>query len=137
GGAERQPPGSLARVVLLSAAVSPGCDLTGALRASRGGVVSFCSSLDRMWLGAGTTQFGTADRVYGPAAGLSGFTLPEGLDDEGRRLYRGLVQVPWHAGLLREGNVGSHHFAVRRDFRARQVAPGPRGGGSPPPGAPG
>src|ERR1051325_312319 len=44
--AEQLPPNTLERIVLLSAAVSPGYDLRGALRATRGEIVSFYSPFD-------------------------------------------------------------------------------------------
>src|SRR5262249_27658437 len=68
--AERLPPDTLERVILLSAAVSPSYDLRPALLATKREIVSFHSHLDRFWLDWGTSQFGTIDRVYGPSAGL-------------------------------------------------------------------
>ncbi len=121
--AGRLPPGSLERVVVLSAAVSPTYDLRPALRAARGGVVSFSSTCDRFTLSWGTTQFGTVDRVYGPAAGLDGFRVPEGLDPEGQALYARLVQRPWRWGMLLEGCGGGHHGPTMPLFLARHVAP--------------
>jgi pimeloyl-ACP methyl ester carboxylesterase len=121
--AGRLPPGSLERVVVLSAAVSPDYDLRPALRAARGGVVSFNSTCDCFTLGWGTSQFGTVDRVYGPAAGLEGFRVPEGLDAEGQALYARLVQRPWHWGMLLEGCGGLHHGPTMPLFLARHVAP--------------
>src|SRR5438874_3847 len=73
--AAQLPAGTVERVVLLSAAVAPTYDLRPALTATRGEIVSFHSSLDRVLLDWGTSQFGTVDRVYGPAAGLSGFEV--------------------------------------------------------------
>jgi pimeloyl-ACP methyl ester carboxylesterase len=117
------PPASLERVILLSAAVSPGFDLRPALRATRREVVSFNSVLDRFFLDWGTRRFGTVDRVYGPSAGLDGFRTPAGLDGEGRRLYRRLVQVPWKFEMLREGRGGLHHSTTMPVFLACQLAP--------------
>ncbi len=125
--AGRLPPGSLERVVVLSAAVSPTYDLRPALRASRGGVVSFSSCCDLFTLSWGTTQFGTVDRVYGPAAGLDGFLVPDGLDAEGQALYTRLVQRPWKWGMLLEGCGGGHHGPTMPLFLARHVAPWLRG----------
>jgi pimeloyl-ACP methyl ester carboxylesterase len=125
--AGRLPPGSLERVVVLSAAVSPTYDLRPALRASRGGVVSFNSCCDLFTLSWGTTQFGTVDRVYGPAAGLDGFRVPDGLDAEGQALYARLVQRPWKWGMLLEGCGGGHHGPTMPLFLARHVAPWLRG----------
>jgi pimeloyl-ACP methyl ester carboxylesterase len=121
--AERLPPATLERVVLLSAAVSPTFDLRDALRATRGEIVSFHSKRDCIFLGWFTSQFGTADRVYGPAAGLDGFVLPPDLDEEGRRLYGRLVQVPWRLSSLLRFQDGGHHGTTRPIFLATQVAP--------------
>ena len=121
--AEMLPPATLERVVLLSAAVSPGYDLTPALRATRCEIVSFHSGMDRFVLGWGTSQFGTVDRVYGPSAGRTGFVVPEDLGEEGKAAYARLVQVPWRPELLLEANVGGHQATTRPDFLARYVAP--------------
>ncbi len=48
--AERLPPGSVERIILLSAAVSPNYDLRPAFRAARGEVVSFHSPYDQFML---------------------------------------------------------------------------------------
>jgi pimeloyl-ACP methyl ester carboxylesterase len=125
--AGRLPPGSLERVVVLSGAVSPTYDLRPALRAARGGVVSFHSTCDRFALGWGTSQFGTVDRAYGPAAGRDGFREPADLDEEGKALYARLVQRPWRWGMLLEGCSGSHHGPTMPLFLARHVAPWLRG----------
>jgi pimeloyl-ACP methyl ester carboxylesterase len=131
--AERLPPNSLERIILLSAAVSPGYDLRPALGAVRGEVVAFSSTWDWLWLGWGTSQFGTADRVYGPSAGLSGFRIPEDLDAEGRERYMRLVQVRWGLRDLLDGCGGAHHSTGMPLFLATQVAPWlrPAGRGEP------
>jgi hypothetical protein len=63
------------------------------------------------------------DRVYGPAAGLDGFRVPDELDEEGQALYARLVQRPWHWGMLLEGCGGLHHGPTMPLFLARHVAP--------------
>jgi pimeloyl-ACP methyl ester carboxylesterase len=117
------PPDTLERVILLAPAVSPTFDLRPALRACRGGIVSFNSPLDRFMLHWGTCTFGTVDRVYGPAAGCCGFQAPDRLDGEGRALYERLVQVPWSWGKLLEFRGGLHNSTCMPVFLARQVAP--------------
>jgi hypothetical protein len=117
------PPDTLERVILLAPAVSPSFDLRPALRACRGGIVSFHSSIDRLMLHWGTCTFGTVDRVYGPSAGCCGFQVPDGLDDEGRQLYGRLVQVPWSWDKLLEFRGGLHNSPTMPVFLARQVAP--------------
>ena len=121
--AARLPPATLEGIVLLSAGVSPTFDLRGALRATRGEVVSFHSTLDRFTLCWVTSRFGTADRVYGPAAGLNGFEMPPRLDEEGRQLYGRLVQVPWRLDSLLRFQGGGHQATTRPIFLATQVAP--------------
>jgi hypothetical protein len=121
--AEMLPPNTLERIVLLSAAVSPTYDLRGALRASRGGIVSFYSRFDHFILGWGTTQFGTVDRVYGPSAGLCRFTVPAGLSPEDRALYDHLVEVPWSPRMLCEGHTGTHFGTSLPAFLGKEVAP--------------
>jgi hypothetical protein len=117
------PPATLERIVLLSAAVSPGFDLTVALQATRGEVVSFHSTFDRLTLGVGTTLFGTVDRVHGTSAGACGFSVPAG-DGEGCRLYRRLVQIPWTMEWFFECWVGGpHHGTCMPLFLSRRVAP--------------
>jgi pimeloyl-ACP methyl ester carboxylesterase len=121
--AEQLPPGTLERIVLLAVAISPDYDLRPALRATRGEIVSFNSWLDLTHLAWGTSLFGTADRVYGPAAGLCGFRLPADLDDEGRSLYGRLVQVPWRIQHLLLLRGGLHHSPCMPLFLATAVAP--------------
>jgi pimeloyl-ACP methyl ester carboxylesterase len=122
--AERLPPASLERIVVLSAAVSPGFDLTAALRATRREVVSFHFRGDRLCLDLCTSLFGTADGVYGPSAGLEGFEWPDGLDEEGRQCYRRLVQVPWRMEMYFESvGGGAHHANCMPLFLAHRVAP--------------
>jgi pimeloyl-ACP methyl ester carboxylesterase len=117
------PPGTLERIVLLSAAVSPGYDLRPALRATRGEIVSFYSCLDRVILGAGTRIFGTVDRVYSPGAGMCGFEPPPDLDDEGAALYRRVVQIHWKPSMLLQGYAGMHSGNSYPLFLLGQVAP--------------
>lgn len=120
--AGRLPPGMLERVVVLSPGVSPTFDLRPALRATKGEVVAFNSKFDLFVLYWVTSTFGTADRYYEPAAGLDGFVVPEGLDDEGRRLYGRLVQSAWSWDMLWERGP-LHNGPCRPLCLCRQVAP--------------
>lgn len=121
--AEVLPPGTLERVILLSAAISPEYDLRPALRATRREIISFSSELDCLILGWGTTQFGTIDRVYGPSAGMIGFTVPAALDPEDRALYSRLVQVAWKPAMVLQNYGGLHSSTGTPAFLMRQVAP--------------
>jgi len=120
---EQLPPATVERVVLLSAAVSPDYDLRPALQACKRGIVSFHSRHDRLILGWGTREFGTADRVYGPSAGLDGFNTPADLSDEDQKLYDRLVQVPWNPRMVRDGHLGTHLGTSLPGFLRKQVAP--------------
>jgi pimeloyl-ACP methyl ester carboxylesterase len=121
--AEKLPPKSLERIILLSAAVSPEFDLRPALEATRREIVSFHSQHDRLVLHVGTSLFGTVDRVYGPSAGRVGFCLPEDIDAAGIQLYHRLVQIPWQFDLGLASFVGGHHAMCMPLFLARRVAP--------------
>jgi pimeloyl-ACP methyl ester carboxylesterase len=121
--AERLPPGTIERIILLSAAVSPRYDLRPALRATRKQIVSFYSKNDQFILRWGTSTFGTIDRHYGPAAGLTGFRVPADLSPEDRALYGRLVQVPWQPHMLTQGYLGNHGGTSAPAFLAREVAP--------------
>jgi hypothetical protein len=120
---ESLPPNSVERVILLSAAVSPTYDLRPALRASRLGIVSFHSHYDQFILNWGTRHFGTADRYYGPSAGLHGFEVPQQLDEEGSALYDKLTQIPWNSRMLWEGNNGGHLGSGSTTFITQEVMP--------------
>jgi pimeloyl-ACP methyl ester carboxylesterase len=122
--AEHLPPRAVERIVLLSAAVSPGYDLRPALRATHREVVSFYSTGDRLFLDWGTSLFGTTDRVYGPSAGAYGFVPPECLDAGDRKLYGRLVQISWRLEMCLDSlGGGSHHANCTPLFLARRVAP--------------
>jgi hypothetical protein len=121
--AEKLPPATLERIILLAPAVSPTYDLRPALCATRGEIVSFNSTHDQFILNWGTRQFGTADRVYGPSAGLRGFVVPAQLDAADRALYERLVQVPWNPRMLLTGHVGNHMGTGMPVFVGREVAP--------------
>jgi pimeloyl-ACP methyl ester carboxylesterase len=121
--AEQLPPATLERIIVLSAAVAPNYDLRPALQATRGQIVSFSSTLDLFWLYWGTSQFGTVDRFYGPAAGYTGFVVPRDLCPADRELYRRLVQVTWEPGMILACYGGMLHSTTMPCFLARHVAP--------------
>jgi hypothetical protein len=121
--AEQLPAATLERVVLLAAAVSPHYDLRGALAATRGGIVSHYSPLDRLVLHWGTSHFGTADRHYVASAGCTGFAVPPDLCPEDRALYERLVQVSWHPRMILNGHGGGHTGIHAPHFLIHEVAP--------------
>lgn len=121
--AELLPPGTLERIILLSAAVSTTYDLCPALRATKREIVSFYSIHDTFILGWGTTQFGTIDRFYAPSAGLKRFAVPEHLNPPERALYDRLVQIPWKPAMIFEGYWGGHLGTSMPSFVAGEVGP--------------
>jgi pimeloyl-ACP methyl ester carboxylesterase len=123
GAAAELPAETLERIVLLSSAVSPDYDLGPALRATRREIVSFWSPHDRLVLGWGTGEFGTADRVYGQAAGLVGFRRPVVASSEEENAYQRLVEVRWSPRMIWHGYFGDHVGTSLPLFLYAEVAP--------------
>jgi pimeloyl-ACP methyl ester carboxylesterase len=107
-------------VLLLAPALSPGYDLTRALSHVRGTMYAFTSTFDAVVLGAGTTAFGTIDGVRCEAAGRWGFVAPEGADE---KAYEKLVQVPYDAKWMRDGNIGDHIGPMGKTFAKNVLTP--------------
>jgi pimeloyl-ACP methyl ester carboxylesterase len=122
---ERLDPDSVERAVLLAPALSPGYDLSRALRAVRREMVVFTSPLDVVILGAGTRLFGTIDRVRTFGAGLAGFAVPgpDEPDEERRRRYTRLVQVRWRPRMAGLGHLGGHFGTDLPWFLREHVVP--------------
>jgi hypothetical protein len=116
---------SVERVVLLAPALSPGYDLTRALRAVRREMVVFWSPLDVVILGAGTRVFGTIDRVRSVGAGLVGFVAPgpDDPDEQRIRQYAKLRQVRWRPGMASAGYFGGHVGPDNPMFLRKYVVP--------------
>lgn len=104
---ERLPIGSVERIILLSAAVSPGYDLRPALRTARLEIVSFHSPFDIPVLHWGTSIVGTADRYYSTSAGLLGFTVPASTTNDNLD-YERLKQIEWSPSKACYGHLGGH-----------------------------
>ena len=85
--------------------------------------MSFHSPHDQIILNFGTRHFGTIDGVFGPAAGLHGFRLPNDVSEADRDLYRRLVQIPWTPRNLLELNNGTHMGSALPAFLSAEVAP--------------
>jgi len=114
----------ITRGILLAPAVSPDYDLTRALRRAEHGIHVFHSPLDFPLLGLGTLAFGTLDRRHTPAAGLTGFVVPEGLDPESKRLYEThLHQQPFRPAMASSWNFGGHCGWMNRVFVEEWLAP--------------
>jgi len=124
GAAERLPPDSLERVIVMCAACSKGYNLCGALRATRCGVVSFHSPMDHFYLNAVLRCLGTIDRVHGQGAGVYGFCMPCCLSCEEQELYhRRLIQVPWRPHMILDGHPGGHLWYKSDRFLSAHVVP--------------
>lgn len=123
---ERLPEGVMVEnMVMIAPALSPGYDLTGALRHVRGKVYVIYSEFDSLVLGVGTSIFGTIDGVQTEAAGKVGFVRPAN-GDEGE--YRKVVEVPYEPGWARYGNYGDHIGGMMKGFVSEVVAPMVMGG---------
>ncbi len=116
---------SVERVVLLAPALSPGYDLTRALRAVRRDVVVFWSPYDVIILGAGTRLFGTIDRVRSVGAGLVGFDrpAPDDPDPEKIRQYAKLRPIRWEPRMASTGYLGGHFGPDSPIFLRKYVLP--------------
>lgn len=109
--------------VLISPALSPGYDLTDALRAVRREVVVFWSPWDVFVLGAGTRIFGTIDRVKTVSAGLVGFHPGPPPTDGQRSQYDKLRQVRWRPTMASTGYFGGHVGPDSPAFLRKYVVP--------------
>jgi pimeloyl-ACP methyl ester carboxylesterase len=120
--AERLPPDSVERIILLSPAVCTTYDLRPPLRAARGGIDAFYSEEDRLILGVGIAIFGTSDRRCRTAAGRYGFTpIVECPADA--TLYCRLRQHPWDPSMAWSGNDGGHYGSDQVRFVHAYVLP--------------
>lgn len=108
-------------IVLLASSLSPGYDLSPALRRSRKGVANFWSQRDAVLLGLGTSLIGTMDGRHCEAAGKTGFHEPAAAAPPGA--YAKLVQIKWHAGAAENGHDGGHFSCLARRFIAASVGP--------------
>lgn len=114
------PEHSIEAVVLIASALSPTYDLSRALRAVRRDLTLFWSPLDLILLGAGTSIFGTINRVRSPGAGMVGFRQPPGADPE---QYAKLRQVRWSPRMYGCGHLGGHLGSDNPLFLRAHVIP--------------
>jgi pimeloyl-ACP methyl ester carboxylesterase len=121
--AEKLPPNTVDRIVLLAPSVSPGYDLRCALASSREGIDAFVSNRDRVVLGLAMRIVGTADRQrWGPAAGQVGFR-PVVCASGDAALYTRLRQHRWDPVVCWTGHEGGHYGNNRTPFVSAYVLP--------------
>lgn len=108
-------------IILLASSLSPGYELSAALAHTRGGIVSFYSSLDGGLLGVGTGLVGTMDGLHGPSAGLDGFQPPS--SPARRDEYAKLYQIAWEPGMNAAGHDGGHFTYMVPPFISAYVGP--------------
>lgn len=108
-------------MILLSASISAGYDLSKALAHSKNGLVNFYNESDIGLLGIGTTVMGNVDGMRGPSAGLGGFTRPSPEDrPEKLAVYHRVFQVRLGAMYADDD---AHAAATRTSFVVSNVAP--------------
>jgi len=105
-------------LVLLSASIWSGYDLSKALGKCRNGIVNFYNESDVGLLGVGTTVLSNVDGMKGPSAGLVGFKRPN--SDEAAAAYRKLFQIPITSSM---GGGDPHAAATKPRFVSTYVAP--------------
>jgi hypothetical protein len=121
--ADRLPPDSVDRIVLLAPSVCVNYDLRPALRAARRGIDVHYSEYDQFVLGLGMAIVGTADRECRRAAGQYGFN-PVGDTPADAGLYRQrLHQYPWELGKTWAGHYGGHYGSIQPEFLREYVMP--------------
>lgn len=119
---EQLPPNyHVNNVVFLGCSLSNRYDLRPALNHIRGGLYVYTSSSDLV-LNQIVPRTGTVDRRRDLAAGLNGFIPPTNLSEDGRRLYRKVVQIPWRREFMKYGWMGQHLDSVNYRFIRHEVA---------------
>jgi pimeloyl-ACP methyl ester carboxylesterase len=118
--AERLPPNTIDRFLLLSPTVAARHDLRPVLRSSREGIDTFNSEWDAIC--AVLFAMGTGDGFGQAVAGRGGF-VPQGDTPEDEQLYKGLRQHFWKGPDQWQGHDGSHFGCFNRDFLRAQVLP--------------
>ncbi len=102
-------------LVLMASALSPGFDLSTAFSHVERGIWSFHSWNDWLFVGIGTTLFGTMDGWHMPGAGMLGFRTPQE--------SRPLKQTGYHPVMATQFNLGGHFGCVHRVFVEERIAP--------------
>jgi pimeloyl-ACP methyl ester carboxylesterase len=92
------PQEAITSAVFVGSGLSPRYDLSLALERTTHGILSVESWLDTFFLGIGTSLLGSADRRWGPAAGMVGFRTSS------EKLHR----TRWTPRFVRQGWLGGH-----------------------------
>ena len=107
-------------VTLVHSAVAPEHDLTVALSHISGELKNVCSDADWLFLGLGTSSFGTVDDENTCAAGMVGFDIETAVPDE--QMREKIQQVPWNLGqLITKGRWGGHALIYGYKFNKNFV----------------
>lgn len=115
---EHLPPDfQIQKVIVLSAAVSPGFDLQPACSRSIDGIYSFHSEKDTI-LRDKTRDRGTIDRKWVSGAGWRGFDCP---DDS--HCAQGLRELSWTPDMCAFGHWGNHFGCMAPAFVREYVVP--------------
>lgn len=112
-------------VVFFGSSLSRNYDLSSALKHINGELYNFYSRKDQVLRNL-VPLTGTIDRRYlGKAvAGLRGFVIPRGTDQESRELYRARARnMPWVRAYRRYHYRGGHTDGTRRSFIRHIVTP--------------
>jgi hypothetical protein len=120
--AERLPPATVQRIILLAPAVSYKHDLRPALASACQGIDVFYSHHDWACLGLGVLLAGTTDRYWSVGAGKVGFR-PIINSPEDAALYARLRQYPWDCSLSWTGHHGGHYGSYQPEFMRVFVVP--------------
>jgi hypothetical protein len=107
-------------LVLIAPALSPGYDLSSALKHVRGNAHAFISEDDNFILAWGTRTYGTIDGKRVDAAGHCGFVEPDGAD---ALQYEKLIQVRHKPAWSKYWNFGGHGGAMSPAFAKHVIAP--------------
>jgi hypothetical protein len=103
----------ISRAVLLAPSISPAHDPSHAAANCTHGLFSIGGPGDLLFLGLGTSIFGTSDRANGPAAGLIGW----------RHRPDGFTELRWRPEWTRLGYLGNHTSSGALRFVQRVVTP--------------
>jgi pimeloyl-ACP methyl ester carboxylesterase len=116
--AEMSPAQSIDRVIVMAAAVSCGYDLTGVLKATRGGVDNFYSGDDGV-LESAIYHATLADGTRTQAAGQVGFRAPPFVDPKLKAAYCNVRNYPWTMDFC--GSGGHSAWTLRHNMKKAVV----------------